>query len=120
MLRAYWKSAGNIDTVSITVQADPPVRVDLDAVEIDDVIKNLGEMRVMMRPEHPVYFDSVQAAYTIFNPHWACEYDPALAHTVLHIRDPRYGWLHYVMPIDARMELASALTGCLSGRSAKH
>jgi hypothetical protein len=94
----------------VTVQADPPIRVELDAVETDDVIKNLGEMRVMMRPEQPAYFDSVQAAYTIFNPHWACDHEPALAHTVLHIRDPRYGWLHYVIPRDVGEELASALT----------
>jgi hypothetical protein len=29
---------------------------------------------------------------------------------VLRIRDPRYGWLHYVVPHDTASRLAEALT----------
>src|SRR4051794_18636970 len=98
MFRAYWKSPGTFDTISMTFQADPPVRVELDAVEVDDILTNLGELRAMMQPEQPSDLCAAQRRSTVLNPDWVCEQSPWPADSVLHIRDPRYGWLGYVFP----------------------
>ena len=118
MLKSYWKSAGDVDTVVMTFKSDPPVRVELDAVEIDDMLQQLGQLRAMMQPEHPV---EVPAQFsTVFNPAWICEHEPVLAHSVLHILDPRYGWLHYAVPRDVAGELAATLTDSERGTSTNH
>ena len=120
MFKAYWRNNANrseVDTVTVTVQADPEVRVDLDAHEVDDVIKNLGQMRQLMRPAHLSEFGGEMELANVFNPECVCDDDPVLAHSVLHIRDPRYGWLHYVLPRDVGNVLAKALTARQTTRS---
>ena len=118
MLKSYWKSSGDVDTVVVRFNADPPVRVELDEVEIDEALANLGEMRALMQPEHPAEVPEVAA--TVFNPSWVCDSEPVLAHSMLHIRDPRFGWLHYVLPRDAGDELAAALIAYRRGQSPEH
>lgn len=120
MFRAYWKSADTFDTVSMTFQADPPVRVELDAEEVDDVLTNLGELRAMMQPEHPDDLSGGTRRSTVLNPHWVCEQTPWPADSVLHIRDPRYGWLGYVFTADVADQLAAALTDQLAGSEQTH
>jgi hypothetical protein len=109
MPRDHWKSAGTFDTVSMTFQADPPVKVELDAEEVDDVLTHLGELRAMMRPEHPGDLNEGPQRSTVLNPQWVCEPASWPANSVLHIRDPRYGWLDYVFTADVADELAAAL-----------
>jgi hypothetical protein len=118
MLRSYWKSSGDVDTVVVTFNADPPIRVEFDAVELDEALTNLGEMRALMQPEHPA--EPPELVATVFNPTWVCDSEPVLAHTVLHIRDPRFGWLHYVIPRDVGDELAAALIAYRSGQPKDH
>jgi hypothetical protein len=118
MLRSYWKSSGDVDTVVITFGAEPPVRVELDTGEIDEALTNLGALRALMRPEHPA--EVPEAAATVFNPTLVCDSEPVLAHSVLHVRDPRFGWLHYVIPRDVGDELALALIAYREGQSKEH
>jgi hypothetical protein len=118
MQRSYWRSSGDVDTVVITFKADPPIRVELDAGEIDDALAELGEMRALMQPEHPAEVPEV--VVTVFNPTCACDSEPVLAHSVLHIRDPRFGWLHYVIPRDVGDELAAALVAYRTGQAKGH
>lgn len=110
MFRASWKlSSRDVDTVTITFQATPPFEVELDADEIDSLLNSLGELRAMMQPAHPLYFTKHQDINFIVDPRWAYEQEPILDQSVLRIRDPRYGWLHYVVPHDAASRLAEAL-----------
>lgn len=120
MFKAYWKSAGDADTVIMTFRADPLIRIELDTVEVDDVLANLGEMRSLMQPEHPTDLDGTQPGSTVFNPRWIFEHKPVLPHSVLHIRDPRYGWLHYAIPRDIGETLAAELLTHRSGLSSEH
>jgi hypothetical protein len=111
MFRASWKlSSRHVDTVTITFQATPPFEVELDADEIDSLLNSLGELRAMMQPTHPLYFTKHQDVNFIVDPRWAYEQEPILDQSVLRIRDPRYGWLHYVVPHDTASKLAEALT----------
>jgi hypothetical protein len=47
----------------------------------------------------------------VIDPNWATE--PAVInqgfHTILHIRDPRFGWLHYALPRDEARNLAALI-----------
>ena len=118
MFKAYWKSAANSDTVTVTFQGDPPIKVELDVEEVDDVIRSLGEMRALMQPEHSI--DAPVDSNAVFNPRWVCEHEPVLAHSILRVRDPRYGWLHYVIPRDVGDDLAATLTSHQRRASKNH
>jgi hypothetical protein len=120
LFKAYWKSAAKSDTVTMTFQADPPIRVDLDVEEVADIIRNLGEMRALMQPEHSMDLPDAADSKVVFNPRWVCEHEPVLAHSILRIRDRRYGWLHYAIPRDVGDELASTLTSHRTAPSKRH
>jgi hypothetical protein len=109
LFKAYWKSAAKSDTVTVTFQADPPIKVDLDVEEVEDIIRNLGEMRALMQPERSMVHDAAESK-VVLNPPLACEHEPALAHSILRICDPRYGWLRYVVPRDVGVKIARPLT----------
>jgi hypothetical protein len=120
LFKAYWKSAAKSDTVTVTFQADPPIKVDLNVDEVDDIIRNLGEMRALMQPEHSMDLHDAADSQVVFNPRLACEHEPALAHSILRICDPRYGWLRYVVPRDVGDKFAAPLTSYQTGPSKLH
>jgi hypothetical protein len=109
MPRAKGQSIRHVDTVTITIQGDSLVEVSLDALEIDNHLRQLGELRARMNPQHSSSFDGSEKISTVFNPSLICEAERILAHRVLRIRDPRYGWLHYTIPRDIAEKLAEAL-----------
>jgi hypothetical protein len=109
MAKTNWKLSGHVDTVTVTFQADRLFDVELDAGDIDGLLKNLGELRAMMQPAHPLYFQKDQDTNFIVDPRWEWEHEPMLDQGVLRIRDPRFGWLHYVISGDTARKLAEIL-----------
>jgi len=110
MPKLDWKLTGHIDTVTVTFQGDRLFHVELDAGEIDGLLKNLSELRAMMQPPHPLDFTQNADIDFIVDPRWQYGHDPSLGQSVLHIRDPRFGWLHYIISEDTAKKLADALT----------
>ena len=102
MPKTSWKLSGHIDTVTITFQAGRLFDVELDANEIDDLLRNLGDLRAMMRPAHSFDFTKDENSGFMVDPRWEYEYEPLLDQRVLRIRDPRFGWLRYVISDDFR------------------
>jgi hypothetical protein len=110
MAKADWEFSGHVDTVTVTFQADPLVAVELDAGEIDEILRNLGDLRALMKPSHPSHVPNEEDANFIVDPLWECKHDPLVDQRVLRIRDPRFGWLRYVISADTAWKLADALT----------
>ena len=81
----------------------------LDAAAVENLLKHLGEYRAMMQPEVQPRFGLGQSV--IFDPRWATEPELMLGNSVLHLRDPRYGWVHYAIPRDEARRLGALLQG---------
>jgi hypothetical protein len=104
-----WKLEDDYQHVTLTLPTDPPTQVVFNTQTIDDMLQNLGEFRGHMRPEIPATFALGQVVQAISNPAWATEPDAMVGNTLLHIRDPRYGWLHYVIPHEEARKLVGLL-----------
>lgn|SRR6185369_7003676 len=81
----------------------------MDLTAVDDMLKNLGEFRALMTPEIHRVSPLGQKVFAINNPMWATEPDVMLGHSLLHLRDPRFGWLHYLFPRNEARKLADLL-----------
>jgi hypothetical protein len=68
----------------------------MDVRGIEEFLKNLGELRYAMKPEIPKTFPRGQQVSAVPDPAWVSEPDVMQGNSILHIRDPRYGWLHYI------------------------
>ena len=104
-----WKLEDDLKTVTVTFPSDPPVALQLDAAAIDDMLKSLGEFRANMLPPHAPEFALGQTFLSVPNPAWATEPDAMLGNSILHLRDPRFGWLHYMIPKEQAGKLADYL-----------
>ena len=104
-----WKLDGNRQSVTITFPTNPPVAVQWDASAIDEHFRRLGEFRANMKPSIPNNFAPGQLVGAVPDPAWMTEPDAMLGNSLLHIRDPRYGWLHFVIPKEKAKKLAGLL-----------
>ena len=104
-----WNLNEDIKTLTVTFPTNPPATLTLDVNGVDDIIKNLGEFRALMTPsvsyDHPLG----QRVAAIPDPRWSTEPDVMLGDSLLHIRDPRFGWLHYLIPRHEARQLAGGL-----------
>jgi hypothetical protein len=104
-----WKLEDDNQTVTVTFPTDPPVALQLDADRVDEILRNLGEFRARMKPEFASKHALGQKVGAIADPAWATEPDLMRGHSLLHLRDPRYGWLHYLLPPHEAAKLATFL-----------
>lgn len=95
------------DQRHVTITFDKSVNaMTLDVEEVVGIIANLGDFRVRMWPGEPKIYKLGQTVTVIPDPIWATEPDREHRDTLLHIRDPRFGWLHYLIPRDEARKLA--------------
>jgi len=104
-----WKLDEDGKTVTLTFPTEPPVALKLDAVQIDDLLRNLGMFRGGMQPEVPAGYALGQKVEAVLNPAWMTEPDLLMGDSLLHLRDPRFGWLHYLIPKGEAKKLAGFL-----------
>lgn len=104
-----WKLEEDLKHVSVTFPTDPPVRIQLDVAAVDDILKNLGAFRAAMQPEVPKSITLGQKVEAIPDPIWMCEPDLMHGHSLIHLRDPRFGWLHYLLPPHEAKKLGQLL-----------
>jgi hypothetical protein len=65
---------------------------------IDEHFQKLGEFRANMKPEVPRTWAAGQTIHAVPDPAWMTEPDALMGNSILLIRDPRFGWLHYLIP----------------------
>ena len=96
----------------------------LDVAGVEKILENLGKLRSLMQPAIPSDQAVGQKVAAVSNPRWVTEPDIMRGDSLLHIRDPRYGWLHYLLPRGEAQKLGATLqaqtdvprTGTSSGK----
>ena len=96
-------------TVSATFPTNPPVTLKLSTADIEQMLKDLGALRWEMQPEVPEIITSDKEEEPVADPAWETAPDESMENALLHIRDPRFGWLHYAIPRDEARKLAGFL-----------
>jgi hypothetical protein len=104
-----WKLDEDGKSVTLTFPTEPPVAFKLDHLQVDDLLRNLGIFRGSMKPEVPTEYALGQKVEAVPNPAWSTEPDLMMGDSLLHIRDPRFGWLHYLIPKGEAKKLAGFL-----------
>ena len=104
-----WKLEDDYKTVTVTFPTYPPVALQLDAAGVEDLLSNLGKFRGAMKPEIAPKFAMGQKVSAIPDPVWVTEPDAMHGHSLLHLRDPRFGWLHYLLPPHEAQKLGQLL-----------
>lgn len=81
-----------------------------NAAELDGVIQSLGFHREQMTPALSTPTPLAEAIHPVRAPQWHVQTVWSDEdHLVLHIRDPRFGWLHYVYPLPEARKLGEKL-----------
>ena len=108
-----WRLEDDHRHVVVTFQTTPPTSLKMDIDEVERVIADLGGLRAEMWPQVSKTYKLGQGIMDdpVIDPSWATE--PAVInrnfHAILHIRDPRFGWLHYALPRDEARNLSSLI-----------
>jgi hypothetical protein len=110
-----WKIDEDRKTITITFSAEPPISLKLNTEEVDGLLGRLGALRSHMLPEHSYFDPRGKTAKAIVNPRFATETERLNEDIILHIRDPRYGTLTYMLPRENAASLGRSLVGLASG-----
>jgi hypothetical protein len=111
-----WKLEDDYKTVTVTFPTSPETTVRPDVSGVEDILKNLGTFRQLMKPEIERDFAMGQTVQAIDDPRWVTEPDALMGDTILHLRDPRYGWLHYRIPRKEAQKLVASYRSKLMPR----
>jgi hypothetical protein len=104
-----WKLDTDNRTVTATFPTNPPVTLTLSATDVETILKDLGSLRWDMQPEVPDAVTTDAKEDPVLDPAWETAPDESGENALLHIRDPRFGWLHYAIPRDEAAKLAGFL-----------
>jgi len=104
-----WKLDSDRRALTLTVSTNPPVVLTLDAAQTDEMLENLGRFRAAMTPGHSATFAPGQKVVCARNPAWLAELDMMQGDSLLHLRDPHFGWRHYLIPREEAKKLADVL-----------
>ncbi|MDP9807677.1 hypothetical protein J2W42_000515 [Rhizobium tibeticum] len=104
-----WELDDEFKTLTITFPTDPPVAFVLDATSVSNLIEGAGQIRAEMPPPHDENWEGGQMVDAVLDPRWYSESDALLGDSLLHIRDPRFGWLHYALTRESARALGTLL-----------
>lgn len=103
-----WKLENN--TVTVSLPTTPACSLAFSTTEVDKVIENLGLYRNHMLPPVPIAYDAGRPVTAALDPAWRIDQDLMSGETVLHLRDPRFGWLHFKLPAHEAEKMGHYLT----------
>ena len=106
MVDTNWSLEEDKETVVAQVGAET---LTLSTAGVENVIQGLGNYRADMKPEVRPDWPFGQTVTAIPDPGWAIEPETFLGGVLLHVRDPRFGWLHYVLPPQAAKTIGDTL-----------
>ena len=106
-----WELAEDCKTLYLMIPTEPPVRIRWDTAGVETLQKSLGVFRERMQPKIPATFAVGQGlrVEAAINPGWSAEPEMLEGNSLLHIRDARFGWLHFVFPRAQAAKLGDAL-----------
>jgi len=109
MAAPEWKLEADNKTVTAVFATEPPVTLKFSTAEIEGILKDLGEIRWDMEPEVPDTFVMEEDEEPVPDPVWETAADKSNENALLHICDPRFGWLHYAIPREEAQKLGGFL-----------
>ena len=109
MTRPTWKLTEDRKSVIVTFSGNPSVALHLDVDAVDSWLVQLGACRSRMEPQPANRWKAGQRVTAIVEPNWTAELDIMQARSLLHLRDPRFGWLHYLLTPANASKLAALL-----------
>lgn len=109
MAEPNWKLDDDLQTVTVTFPSDPPVVLKLDASGVDSLLQGLGGLRSQMHPQPAPDFATGQQFVAVPDPSFVTETEEIRGASILHLRDTRFGWLHYVLAKEQARKLAVSL-----------
>jgi hypothetical protein len=104
-----WKLEDDLKTVTVTFPTQPLVVLKLSVADMENMLEHLGAFRALMHPPREPSYAPGQKCECIPNPAWLTEPDALLGNTLFHLRDPRFGWQHYMIPREEARKLARVL-----------
>ena len=110
-----WQLHADRKSVSATFANNPLMSLKVDVDGIDNLHKTLGELRGRMSPEVEKTLGKNETIAAVANPSWVVRPAPTKGDSLLHLRDPRYGWLHYLIPRAEATKLLAFLQSQLGG-----
>lgn len=96
-------------TAKLDFSGDPIESLSADDLSV--MIASLGNLRDQMKPGHPERYvpPTGQPVNVILDPAWYISNDWLSGNPVIHIRDPRFGWLGYLIPTSEALKAADLL-----------
>jgi hypothetical protein len=106
---ATWAVAEHRMSAELLLTAAAGLAVSFNASALEEHITDTGNVRAQIEP--PVASDLVlgQVVAAVGSPVWKLEQEAHSGNVILHLRDPRFGWLHYVLGRDSSRSLAAQL-----------
>lgn len=96
MRKIEWKLTD--DKKSVVMMSDGQEISKFDAAGVDEMLRGVGMLRGLMWPSIEPEYQMDQFTEAIPDPRWVSESERLRGDSLLHIRDPRFGWLHYMIP----------------------
>jgi hypothetical protein len=93
------------DRLTLTVGVST---IEMCAADVQELICHLGSMRMKLSPPVTREFDK-KATQFVDNPSWMIGSHLFSGNLQLHIRDPRFGWLRYLFPLDEGRSIVKAV-----------
>lgn len=93
-----WNVSEDRKSATVTFSADPPLALNYDLAALENLQRGLGLVRGAMAPEVARALPEGETIAAVTNPSWVIRPAPTPGDSLLHLRDPRYGWLHYLIP----------------------
>ena len=106
-----WKLEPDNKTVTAVFATTPPLTLQFTTAEVEGMLKDLGKARANMEPEVPDSYEIVEDEEPINDPLWETTPGQSGQSALLHVCDPRFGWLHYEIPRDEARRLGGFLRG---------
>lgn len=98
MAEPKWSLSEDGRTMSVEFPTTPPTAFRLDAAGVDKLIALLRSGRTRMQPAHSRDYALGQKVEAVADPRWMTQPDLLNGDTLLHLLDPGFGWLHFLLP----------------------
>ena len=99
----------DLTSVAVSFPTTPPLTLNLDANEVDSLLHKLGDLRARLVPEVEADWYPGGMLEVVCDPRLKAASELMEGNPLLHIRDPRFGWLHYMIPREDARRLGQYL-----------
>ncbi|MFZ0846663.1 MAG: hypothetical protein WAM62_12800 [Pseudolabrys sp.] len=93
-----WNLSADRKSVTASFLGDPAAFMKLDSTGVEELQKALGQIRGNMVPAISAALSQGEKITVIPNPVWVATPAGSVGDSLIHLRDARYGWLHYLVP----------------------